>query len=62
MLGCSLLVFMPIAFASLAFDLGIIGVWAGRVALILGRAVTLGVRFSGGRWAVTGARAIAFRA
>jgi Na+-driven multidrug efflux pump len=57
MLGCSLLVFFPIAFASLALDWGIIGVWAGLVALIVGRAVTLGTRFSSGRWAVTGARA-----
>jgi putative MATE family efflux protein len=57
MLGCSLLVFMPIAFASLALELGIIGVWAGLVALIVARAVTLGTRFAGGRWAVTGARA-----
>ena len=57
MLGCSFGIFIPIAFASLALDLGIIGVWAGLVALILGRAVTLGVRFSNGRWAVTGARA-----
>jgi putative MATE family efflux protein len=57
MLGCSLLIFMPIAFASLALDLGIIGVWVGLVALIAGRAVTLGLRFSSGRWAVTGARA-----
>ena len=57
MLGCSLLVFFPIAFAALALDWGIIGVWAGLVALIVGRAVTLGTRFSSGRWAVTGARA-----
>jgi putative MATE family efflux protein len=57
MLGCSLLLFVPIAFASLAFDWGIVGVWAGLVALIAGRAVTCGTRFSSRRWAVTGARA-----
>jgi putative MATE family efflux protein len=57
MLACSLLVFIPIAFASLALEWGIIGVWAGLVAWIVARAATLGVRFAGGRWAVTGATA-----
>ena len=57
MLGCTFLVFLPIAFASLAFEWGIIGVWSGLVSWIVARAITLGARFSNGRWAVTGARA-----
>ena len=56
MLGASLLVFLPIALLSLAFDWGIIGVWVGLVALIAARLATCAWRFAGGRWAVTGAR------
>jgi putative MATE family efflux protein len=56
MLGGSLLVFLPIALLSLAFDWGIIGVWVGLVALIAARLATCAWRFSGRRWAVTGAR------
>jgi Na+-driven multidrug efflux pump len=48
---------VPIALAALAFDWGIVGVWAGLVALIVARLVTLGWRFLGRRWAVTGAPA-----
>jgi putative MATE family efflux protein len=55
MLGCSLLVFAPIALLSLALDWGIVGVWAGLVGLIAARLATLGWRFAGRRWAVTGA-------
>jgi MATE family, multidrug efflux pump len=55
MLAAALGVFAPIAIASLAFDLGIIGVWAGLVALIAVRLLTCGWRFSSRRWAVTGA-------
>jgi putative MATE family efflux protein len=55
MLGCSLLVFAPIALLSLALDWGILGVWVGLVALIAARLATLAWRFAGRRWAVTGA-------
>jgi putative MATE family efflux protein len=50
-------VYAPIALAALAFDWGIVGVWAGLVALIVARLVTLGWRFLGRRWAVVGAPA-----
>jgi Na+-driven multidrug efflux pump len=50
-------VYVPIALAALAFDWGIIGVWCGLIALLVARAVALGVRFAGRRWAVTGAPA-----
>jgi putative MATE family efflux protein len=56
MLGSSLLVFVPIALLSLAFDWGIVGVWVGLVALIAARLATCAWRFAGRRWAVTGAR------
>jgi MATE family, multidrug efflux pump len=48
-------VYVPIALAALAFDWGIVGVWCGLIALLVARAVTLGARFAGRRWAVTGA-------
>jgi putative MATE family efflux protein len=54
MLAASLGVFIPIALASLAFDWGIVGVWAGLDALIAARLVFLGTRFAGRRWAVVG--------
>jgi putative MATE family efflux protein len=56
MLAASLLVFVPIALLSLAFDWGLIGVWVGLVALIATRLATCWWRFTGRRWAVTGAR------
>jgi putative MATE family efflux protein len=56
MLAASLLVFVPIALLSLALDWGIVGVWAGLVALIATRLGTCWWRFAGRRWAVTGAR------
>jgi len=55
MLAASLGVFVPIALAALHFDWGIVGVWAGLVALIGVRLATLGWRFHGRRWARTGA-------
>ena len=54
MLAASFGVFVPIAFASLAFGWGIIGVWAGLDALIAARLIFLGTRFAGRRWAVVG--------
>lgn len=55
MIAASLGAFVPVAFASLAFDWGIVGVWCGLLALIAVRLVTCAARFSSGRWAVTGA-------
>ena len=55
MLVAALGVFVPIALASLALDLGIVGVWVGLVGLIAARLVTCGWRFRSGRWAVVGA-------
>ena len=46
---------MPIALVALAFDWGIVGVWAGLVALIAVRLATCGWRFRSGRWALVGA-------
>jgi putative MATE family efflux protein len=54
MLVAALGVFVPITLASLAFDLGIVGVWCGLAALIAARLILCGWRFSGRRWAVTG--------
>jgi len=55
MLAASLLVFVPVALASLALDFGIVGVWCGLVGLIAARLVTCGWRFRGRRWAIVGA-------
>jgi putative MATE family efflux protein len=57
MLFAGVFVYVPIALAALAFDWGIVGVWCGLIALLVARAATLGVRFMGRRWAVTGAPA-----
>ena len=54
MLAATGLVFVPIAFLSLAFGWGIVGVWIGLDALIVARLATLGARFASRRWAVTG--------
>jgi MATE family, multidrug efflux pump len=54
MLASSFLVFCPIAFMSLAFDWGIIGVWIGLDALIAARLAFLSTRFASRRWAVVG--------
>jgi putative MATE family efflux protein len=54
MLASSFLVFAPIAAASLAEGWGVVGVWAGLVALIAARLAFLGSRFVGRRWAVVG--------
>jgi Na+-driven multidrug efflux pump len=56
MLAASLGVFVPAALGSLAFGLGIVGVWAGLVGLIAVRLATCSWRFAGRRWAVVGAR------
>jgi len=48
-------VYIPIALLALALDWGMTGVWAGLLALVGVRLVTLGWRFAGERWAITGA-------
>ena len=47
--------YVPIALAALALGWGITGVWAGLLALMAVRLLTLGARFRGRRWAVVGA-------
>jgi Na+-driven multidrug efflux pump len=54
MLLAGLGVYVPIALLALALEWGFTGVWAGLLALVGVRLVTLGLRFAGGRWAVTG--------
>jgi Na+-driven multidrug efflux pump len=54
MLAAALLVFVPVALASLAFELGIVGVWCGLLGLIAVRLGTCGWRFRGRRWAIVG--------
>jgi Na+-driven multidrug efflux pump len=41
---------------TLANDWGIVGVWAGMLALMAVRLVTMAARFRGHRWALVGAR------
>ena len=50
-------VYVPLALLALREDWGILGVWAGLGALFAVRLLTLGVRFAGQRWALTGAPA-----
>jgi putative MATE family efflux protein len=51
MVPCSLLVFAPLAIASLIAGWGIVGVWLAIVALIAARFVFNGARFLGESWA-----------
>ncbi len=48
-------VYVPITLLALHFDWGIAGVWAGLLAFVAARLVTIGSRFLRGGWAVTGA-------
>ena len=50
---------IPLAFVALHAGWGIVGVWAALAALLVMRLVTCAVRFSGRRWALTGAPASA---
>ncbi|MEA2234083.1 MAG: hypothetical protein QOD83_3899, partial [Solirubrobacteraceae bacterium] len=50
-----LCVYVPVALLALTLHWGITGVWAGLLALVGVRLLTLGWRFAGDRWAVTGA-------
>ena len=43
-----------VAVAALEFEWGVVGVWAALVVLIVVRLATLGTRFAGRRWLVTG--------
>jgi Na+-driven multidrug efflux pump len=54
MVGAAL-VFVPPALAVAALDLGIGWLWACIALLMATRALTLGIRFAGGRWVVLGA-------
>jgi putative MATE family efflux protein len=47
--------YVPIALLAHALDWGLTGVWAGLLALVGVRLLTVGWRFAGGAWAVTGA-------
>jgi putative MATE family efflux protein len=57
MLLAGLGAYVPIALLALALGWGLTGVWAGLLALMGVRLLTLGWRLAGGRWAVTGAAA-----
>jgi putative MATE family efflux protein len=48
-------VFVPIALLSLQLDWGVTGLWWGINALMVARLATIGARFLGRRWIVTGA-------
>ncbi len=55
MLAASFGFYVPVALAALAFDWGIVGVWAGLLGLIAVRLVTCAWRFRSRRWALVGA-------
>lgn len=55
MLLAGLGAYVPIALLALELGWGVTGVWAGLLALMGVRLLTLGGRFAGGRWAVVGA-------
>jgi putative MATE family efflux protein len=47
--------FLPLTWASFAFDWGLVGIWTGLTAFMLIRLVTVLGRLHSGRWAVLGA-------
>jgi putative MATE family efflux protein len=51
-------VFVPIALLSLHFHWGVVGVWWGLNGLMVARLATIGARFHGRRWLVTGATTV----
>jgi Na+-driven multidrug efflux pump len=51
-------VYVPVALLALTLQWGVTGVWAGLLALVGVRLLTLGWRFAGERWAVTGAAVV----
>jgi putative MATE family efflux protein len=54
-LGAAAFVFLPMIWASLAFDWGLVGIWSGLTAFVLARLVAVVGRLHSGRWAVLGA-------
>jgi MATE family, multidrug efflux pump len=59
MLGAAFGAYVPVALLALHFDWGIVGVWSGLLLLMVVRLTSLGWRFLGRRWVVTGATAAA---
>ena len=55
MVLAAIVFFVPIALAALHFHWGIVGVWAGLLALIAVRLATNAARFARRRWIVLGA-------
>lgn len=47
--------FLPMVWASFAFDWGLVGIWTGLTAFMVLRLLTVLVRVRSGRWAVVGA-------
>jgi putative MATE family efflux protein len=54
-LTAAVLGFLPMVWASFAFDWGLVGIWTGLSAFMLVRLVTVLGRLHSGRWAVLGA-------
>jgi Na+-driven multidrug efflux pump len=47
--------FLPLVWLSLVFGWGLVGIWAGLSAFVVGRFAAVLLRVRSGRWAVTGA-------
>ncbi|WP_405143203.1 MATE family efflux transporter [Sphaerisporangium sp. NBC_01403] len=54
-LGAAVLGFLPLVWASLSFDWGLVGIWCGMSVFLLIRMTTLLARLRSGRWAILGA-------
>ena len=54
-LGAAVVGFLPLTWASFAFDWGLVGIWTGLTAFMLVRLATVLGRLHSGRWAVLGA-------
>ena len=54
-IGAAAFAFLPAVWASLAFDWGLVGIWAGLTAFVLARLGAVVWRLRSGRWAVLGA-------
>ncbi|MGH3761222.1 MATE family efflux transporter [Actinophytocola sp.] len=54
-IGAAVLGFLPMVWASFAFDWGLVGIWTGLCAFMLVRLLTVLGRLHSGRWAVLGA-------
>jgi putative MATE family efflux protein len=53
-LAAAVIGFLPLIWASLAFEWGLAGIWSGLAAFMVVRLVAVTVRVRGGRWATTG--------